>query len=215
MKFLIFGDIHGNLPALEKLFEIEEGNYDIAVCHGDVVNYGPWSNDCVDYLDSLSEVILLKGNHEEAFLKNSYPGKNEIAKAFFQFCYPRFDRQEKIKDYGSDFKAGNYVISHTVYETYLYPDSDLSRFNFKENHIIGHSHYQFERRIKGHKIVNTGSVGQNRRIINLAEYVIYDDVRDQLFLKSFRFDIDKLIQKMEDEKYPEVCLNYYKEKTTI
>ena len=215
MKYLIFGDVHGNLPALEKLFRIEKGNYGLAICHGDVVNYGPWSNECVEYLDSLSDIVLLKGNHEEAFLSETYPGKNEVAKTFFNFCYPKFERKDNIQKYGSTFRAGGFQVSHTIGDMYLYPDSDLSKFQIKEDFFIGHSHYQFDRRVGDFKIVNTGSVGQNRKIINLAEYVIYDDYKKQVELKSFQFDIGKVIEKMDEEKYPQVCLDYYKKKNKI
>ena len=215
MRYLIFGDVHGNLPALEKLFKVEKGNYDRAICHGDVVNYGPWSNECVDYLDSLSQVVLLKGNHEEAFLNEEYPGNNDVAKSFFNFCHPKFAKRNSIQKYRTIFKAGEYVVSHTVNNVYIYPDSDLSKFNIKENYIIGHSHYQFDREAGDYRVVNTGSVGQNRMIINMAEYVIYDDEKEKVLLKSFRFDIKKVISKMEAEGYPDICLDYYKNKTTI
>ncbi|WP_029032989.1 metallophosphoesterase family protein [Salinimicrobium terrae] len=215
MRYLIFGDVHGNLPALEELFKFERNSYDQAICHGDVVNYGPWSNECVEFLDTLSDIFLLKGNHEEAFLRGIYPGKNEIAKSFFDFCFPKFIQKEKIRKYGSSFRAGNYVISHTIHQDYFYPDTDLTKYNIKRNSIIGHSHYQFDRKIGEFRIINTGSVGQNRKAINLAEYVIYDDDKDQVKLKSFLFDIDKVIDKMEDDGYPEICLNYYKNKTKI
>ena len=215
MRYLIFGDVHGNLPALEKLFKIEKGNYDQAVCHGDVVNYGPWSNECVDFLDSLPDAVLLKGNHEEAFLKESYLGNNEVAKSFFNFCYPRFKNKDSIYKYKDSYKAGTFTVSHTIHDVYLYPDSDLSELKIKENSFIGHSHYQFDREIGDYRIVNTGSLGQNRKIINLAEYVVYDDEKDKIFLKSFRFDINEMIEKMEAEDYPQICLNYYKNKTTI
>lgn len=215
MKYLIFGDVHGNLPALERLLEIEKGNYDLAVCHGDVVNYGPWSNECVELLDSLADIVLLKGNHEEAFLSGTYSGKNEIAKAFFNFCYSGFEKQDMIRKYNTTFRAKGFQVSHTIGDIYLYPDSDLSEFQIEEDHFIGHSHYQFDRKAGGHRIVNTGSVGQNRKIINLAEYVIYDDYKNEVELKSFQFDIGKVIEKMDEEKYPQICLDYYKNKNKI
>ena len=215
MRYMIFGDVHGNLPALEELFARENGNFDLAICHGDVVNYGPWSNECVDLLDSLPKLVLLKGNHEEAFLNNSYPGKNEVAKTFFNFCHPKFEKKEIIQQYGTIYEAGRFTVCHTVGNVYLYPDSNLSRFNIEENFIIGHSHYQFDRKIGDFRVVNTGSVGQNRKIINLAEYIIYDAQKEQVELKSFQFNIVDVIRKMEEEKYPQICLDYYKKKTKI
>lgn len=70
MKVIVVSDIHGNLPALEKLFK-KETDWDLCISLGDVVNYGPWGNECVDFLEGLSKKILLKGNHEEYFIKGA------------------------------------------------------------------------------------------------------------------------------------------------
>ena len=64
MKYLICGDIHGNLPALELMLQREKNNFDQLICHGDVINYGPWSDECVLLLNTIKESVLLKGNHE-------------------------------------------------------------------------------------------------------------------------------------------------------
>ena len=85
MQILIISDVHGNLPALEYVLK-SEPNSDLVISLGDVVNYGPWSNECVELLETLPNKILLKGNHEEAFINGAYPGENPIAKSFF-LCY--------------------------------------------------------------------------------------------------------------------------------
>ena len=54
MILTIFGDVHGNLVALEKLFKIENEQTDLFVCHGDIVNYGPWTNECIAFLQNIS-----------------------------------------------------------------------------------------------------------------------------------------------------------------
>ena len=64
MRILIIGDIHGNLISLEKLLKIEESNYDLLVCHGDIVNYGPWSNECVELLRLKQNSIILNNNFD-------------------------------------------------------------------------------------------------------------------------------------------------------
>lgn len=212
MKYLIFGDVHGNLPALEKLLEIEKNNYDFLISHGDVVNYGPWSNECVQLLNQIPAVVLLQGNHEANYLKGVYTGQNEVAQAFFQFCYPQFKEFNIIKKYEREVKVKNFQIRHTINNSYIFPDSDLSLLDLQDNYIIGHSHYQFDRSYKGKRIINTGSVGQNRKIINVAEYIIYDTHKNEIELKSFVFDIELVITEMRSEGYPEICVDYYTKK---
>ncbi|MDT0649777.1 metallophosphoesterase family protein [Autumnicola edwardsiae] len=215
MRYLIFGDVHGNLPALEKLFKLEKGNYDQAVSHGDVVNYGPWSNECVEFMESTPELVKLKGNHENNYLEGNYTGTNEVANAFFDFCYPIFNRFDEISAYLENVQTRDFNVQHTIRSKYIFPDSDLEELYLDKNYIIGHSHYQFDRSFAGKRLVNTGSVGQNRKFLNLAEYVLLDEEKKRVELKSFQFDIELVINQMVQDGYPEICINYYRNKPFI
>jgi len=64
-------------------------------------------------------------------------------------------------------------------------------------------------------LYNTGSLGQNRSLLDIANYLIVDTIRNTVELKSFIFDIKKVISKMEELKYPLMCLNYYRSKNTV
>ena len=59
MRLAILSDIHGNLPALEavavRLRDVEQ-----VVCLGDVVNYGPWNDECLELLRTLPRLVLLE-----------------------------------------------------------------------------------------------------------------------------------------------------------
>ena len=81
MKILIYSDVHGNLPAFEKMIKAEK-DCEQYICLGDLVNYAPWSNACVDLALSLPNAVLIMGNHEEAFLNRKYNGSNELVKLF-------------------------------------------------------------------------------------------------------------------------------------
>ena len=82
MKVLVYSDVHGNLPAFETMLK-HAGECDQYICLGDLVNYGPWSNECVDLALSLPSSIILMGNHEEAYLQGRYPGTNPLVQQFF------------------------------------------------------------------------------------------------------------------------------------
>lgn len=217
MKVLIFGDVHGNLVALEKLFQIEQDNYDQFVCHGDIVNYGPWTNECLEFLSLQKNGIFLKGNHEEYYLEKSYPGTNEIARTFFSYCFMKFDTNylEFISEFRDINTIGDFNIRHSINDLYIFKDTDIESLNFENNTIIGHSHQQFHRVINGKNLYNTGSLGQNRSLLDIANYLIVDTIRNTVELKSFIFDIKKVISKMEELKYPLMCLNYYRSKNTV
>lgn len=215
MRYLIFGDVHGNLPALEKMLEVEKDNYDRMVCHGDVINYAPWSNECVQKLSEFEDIICLQGNHEKNYLSGNYTPRNEVAKAFFEFCYPKFSEFDKIEDYTEEFQVDDFQIQHTIDNQYIFPDTDLIDFEISKNYIIGHSHYQFDRKYNDFRVVNTGSLGQNRKLINVSEYVLFDSEKNQIELKSFLNDIDVVIKEMKQKKYPEICIKYYENKPRL
>lgn len=213
MRYLICGDIHGNLPALELMLTIEKDNYDQFICHGDVVNYGPWSDDCVILLSTIKNSILLKGNHEHNFLSGLYNGKNEIAKTFFNYCYTRFTQFELIKKYGESLEIKNYKIQHTILDKYIFADTQIDEID--QDYIIGHSHQQFSKLIGDKRIVNTGSVGQNRTFINCLEYIIYDDKKNHITLKNQLYNHNIIINKLISESYPEICIDYYRNKNIL
>jgi diadenosine tetraphosphatase ApaH/serine/threonine PP2A family protein phosphatase len=66
MRVAIISDIHSNLEALQKAFEIiDEKNVDQVICLGDLVGYGANPNECVDLTRKRTRCVLL-GNHDQA-----------------------------------------------------------------------------------------------------------------------------------------------------
>ncbi|CAN5861893.1 metallophosphoesterase family protein [soil metagenome] len=81
MKIVIVSDIHGNLPALERVLS-DAGQFDSLWNLGDTAGYGPWPNECIDLVKSYSQSVHLAGNHDLAAI-GSIPtdGFNPIAAA--------------------------------------------------------------------------------------------------------------------------------------
>lgn len=206
MKYLIFSDIHGNLPALEKVLKYEK-NIDGYINLGDVVNYGPWSNECVEVINDLKNCINIKGNHEEYFISGTCNVNNEIVQAFFETNYPKFRMHKSIIKYKKSDELFGYVIKHNLNEKgYIFYDTKV---NLIRNTIIGHSHQQYLRNINKKVLLNPGSLGQNRSKINLSNYVVWDIKKNEFDLKSLEFDVKILIQQMKSNNFPEICINYY------
>lgn len=204
MRILILSDIHGNLPSLEYVLK-QEKSVDYVISLGDVVNYGPWSNECVDLLESLNNKVLIMGNHEEAFLSGIYPGKNLIAKKFFKKCYPLFDKKDKISNYIENFSFENSDFIHTINKDYIFLDTEVK---INKNTFIGHSHRMYRRMIEDYRLVNVGSVGQNRTNIDEINYVIWETKKDVVELIKKPYSADKLINEMRIKEYPDICIEY-------
>jgi len=206
MRTLIFSDIHGNLPALETLLKREAADNYISL--GDVVDYGPWSDECVNIVSSLPCVTIM-GNHEKSFLAGAMEDAG-IAERFFEFCYPSFNRLDIIKDWIEEYEFNGFIFQHMIEDRNIYPDS-LVRFD--KNYIIGHSHHQSYHEYEGHQLYCIGSVGQNRKHINKIDYLIIDGKRCEL--KNMLYDVDPLLNEMRAKGYPQELIDYYNDKERV
>ncbi|MFC4425283.1 metallophosphoesterase family protein [Deinococcus navajonensis] len=69
MRVAIFGDLHGNLPALTAaLSDLHTQAPDALVCLGDVAMDGPWPGDCVDRIAALGCPVV-RGNADRMLLE--------------------------------------------------------------------------------------------------------------------------------------------------
>jgi predicted phosphodiesterase len=208
MRLLIYSDVHGNLPAFETILN-EAGCCDAYICLGDLVNYGPWSNECVDLAFSLPNSIIIKGNHEEDFIKGFYPGTNQLVKNFFNTTFPVFKRKEIIAGFVNNYVLNGFTCQHTIENKNIYSNSDII---LNTNYIIGHSHHQFKIQNNGYFLYNAGSVGQNRHCINIANYLIYTTDTNTFDLRFAYYNVKFLLNKMKALAYPNECIQYYQRK---
>jgi len=208
MKVVVFSDVHGNLPALETMLR-HAGKADQYICLGDNVNYGPWSEECVQLVAGLENCVCLMGNHEASFLAGKYEGAHPLPGLFFEMCIRDFKSWDLIKNLPEEYVLGKYRFVHTIENRNIYPDSEV---DLRENLFIGHSHHQFHRTINGFSLVNTGSVGQNRRYINVIDYAVYFPETGEVELRNVLYDEQAFISEMKRRRYPVECVAYYDNK---
>ena len=211
MMLAIISDIHGNLPALEKALNlIKKVKVDNYLFLGDVVGYGPWSNECVELISTLKNSFKIKGNHEDYYLKKKFNGKNRLTKKFFKESFYNFKRFDLIKEYKEEIIIDDIEFKHTIENKYIFSDTEI---NLKKNLVLGHSHQQFFKNIKQFWVLNPGSLGQNRKNINLMQYAILDTKTSYYKFFTEKHDIGAVIKKMVERKYPDDCIEYYKSRT--
>ena len=212
MKIAIFGDIHGNLIALNRFIEVTISVVDKFICIGDIVNYGPWNDECLELIYKLPDITIIEGNHEKLFLGQE-PIKCELplVQEFFQKSFENFSRVDLIKDLKHDFKISNYMCAHTINNLRIYQNTDI-QIEITNNFIIGHTHHQFSISKNNYKIINTGSIGQNRNFIDLAQYLILDTTTDTITFHSVQYDIEKFIYELTIRDYSKNCISYYQNK---
>jgi len=88
MKFGIFGDIHGNLEALEAvLADMEEQGVTHPLCLGDLVGYGANPAECLEVVRAMGCPIV-RGNHDDLVpLGKTPPSFSEAARLSLEYAY--------------------------------------------------------------------------------------------------------------------------------
>lgn len=76
MKRFVLGDIHGMYDYLIEVLEKSGFDYenDLLIQIGDIVDRGPEPFKCMDELLKIKNLILIRGNHDEAFTSKIWTG---------------------------------------------------------------------------------------------------------------------------------------------
>jgi putative phosphoesterase len=221
-RFAIISDIHGNLEALTRAFEvIDEERVDDIVCLGDTVGYGANPVECLRLVRSRCSIILL-GNHDAAsidlavanqFTLNAqlsaiwtFGALDEESKTFLRSLKPTQPLGEVLLSHGSPYEPDewHYVISEFDMREAFHAFTERICF-------VGHSHIpiifseQGERGAiarQGRFIVNVGSIGQPRDGNPNLSFGIFD--REQWGYRNLRveYDLKTAAKKIRDAGLP-------------
>jgi predicted phosphodiesterase len=213
MRIAIFSDVHGNLPALQAFVDCTARDVDAYVCLGDIVNYGPWNDECLELVFSLPNIVVLEGNHERLFLGvEDINDEIPLVQEFYRASISRFTRSDLIRDLPSEHRIGGFVCTHTIMNMRIFQDTKI---DIDRDYVIGHTHHAFDVAQSGHRIVNCGSIGQNRKNLDISSYAILDLSNTEISLHRLKYDCEPLLKEMRQSKYPQDCLSYYQSKLAL
>ncbi len=182
MKIAVISDIHGNIPALETVTgDIEQWQPDCVIVDGDIINRGPLSRDCLEWVLARQKSNgwhIIRGNHEDYVIECAAAESTAVDPAFevrqfahwtylqvaeyvpvlanlpdsYSVCAP--DGTELRVMHGSmrDNRDGIYPKT---------PDQELREqiAPAPKVFVTGHTHRPLIRQIDGTTVVNIGSVG--------------------------------------------------------
>lgn len=218
MRYAIFSDIHGNLPAWQEvLTDIRALEADILICLGDVVGYGPRPQEVLDEIRSVTDYFVL-GNHDAAAAGLIDPSLfNDHAHAVVLWTRENLTTEslEFLRNQPLQLASGELLFVHAEIP-------EPARFGYVEevadaeanfaacDHFvtfIGHTHHPmiFEKLPSGmvqqlpdadqgldpqcRYIVNVGSAGEPRNPDDIrARYVIYDSETRNVYFRRIDFD---------------------------
>ena len=139
MKYLLFSDIHGCLPALEKVLDFfEKEKCDMMCIMGDIINYGPRNR--------IPEGIDPKGIVERL---NALADKIVAEVDQMLLDFPMMETYALLVDDGK-----RYLLTHG----HIYNKDNMPKGPY-DAMIYGHSHlWELSHNDEGKAIVNTGSI---------------------------------------------------------
>ena len=225
----IFGDIHGNLPALDAVWnEMERRGIDRRFCLGDLVGYGVQPNEVVAFIRQ-HDVPTLMGNYDEGVGYNSddcgcaYRTPEAQALGERSIAWSNAHVTAENKAYLRNLPMTMSLIlgklrlalvhgSPRRINEYLYedrPESSVVRlFDLIGADVIvcGHTHIPYDRPLPGsRRLINAGSVGKPKDHDPRAGFILLSAEGKELQIEFARvdYDIEQAAQAIEATEMPD------------
>jgi putative phosphoesterase len=228
-RVTIFGDIHGNLPALEAvLADMDAEGLDPLYCLGDLIGYGTFPNEVIEIIRQRN-IPTLMGNYDQGVGNSSddcgcaYTSKEAEALGKRSIAWSNEHTTDNNKSYLRQLmdqiplQLGTFRVklvhgSPRKINEYLYeerPEATMERLlDLAEAHVLvcGHTHIPYHRILpSGRHVVNAGSVGQPKDKNPAACYLILEATEDNLNVAFRRvpYDIERAARAIESSDMPD------------
>ncbi len=229
MKLILLGDIHGNLPAAEKcVAEARREGYDRVFHCGDLVGYGPFPDEVVQFLRSAG-IEGVRGNWDEQVAwRGDGPGPilgdsrlQEAARISFSWTRDSANGISRniLGNLPFEIRFRESGISFSLVHanpldntTYLLEDADELTFQEYSKAagvdviLFGHAHRHFHRQVKAHHFICVGSVGMPLDTDTRTGYtVIYTGSIGKgldVNFRRFEYDTGRLLGGFRDRGIP-------------
>lgn len=223
MRFAIFGDIHGNLEALDSVLEeCDKCSIDHYLCLGDIVGYGANPEECVERVRSIGSLAVC-GNHDHAVVGaqnlnyfNAHARDAVIwTSQHLSASSKSWLRSLSLVEHLPDFSIVHGSLHSPELFNYVQTIKDAD-YNFRQMDrpllFLGHSHYPLaffdtapmtytldpviplDLSVK--TVVNVGSVGQPRDEDPRSCFAIYDSEAGLIELRRVDYDIEATARKI-------------------
>lgn len=214
MRILVLSDIHGNWPALAAIDE----PYDVCLCLGDLVDYGPDPAPCVRWAMEHADHAI-RGNHDHGVAQGipvsgetGYRYLTRVTRPFVWDALGHDERKYLLQlplTRRLTLGGKRFLLVHGTprdpLDEYLLKDPKVwaKRVQNVEADIVcvGHSHMQFNLEVDGTVVVNPGSVGQPRDGDPRVAYAVIEDNRIEL--KRVEYPVEDAIARIESSAFPD------------
>jgi putative phosphoesterase len=216
VRILLVADIHSNRPALEALRE----RFDIALCLGDIVEYGVEPGPCVEWVRAHC-LHSIRGNHDHG-AAHDVPSIPNGTKGFkYLTASTRQLGRQRMNEDQRRFLAGlpltrfitldgiRMMLVHATprdpLDEYAPGDAEVWAKRLEGIDVdvvcVGHTHRQFALQINNTTVINAGSVGLQRDGDPRAAYAVIDGTKIEL--KRFEYPIEETVRGVEGAPLPD------------
>ena len=196
-RFVVFSDVHGNLPALEAvLADVERRGIADVMCLGDLVGYGPFPNEVAQLVHERG-IPTIMGNYDQGIGFSLgdcgcvYKTDEQRAEGAVSLAWTQEVVTDEVKAYLRTLEdhftlatsAGDLLAVHGSprrINEYLFADrpesamARMARDNPFHAILFGHTHLPYVREIGGTAFVNVGSAGRPKDGDWRACYAVVD-----------------------------------------
>jgi putative phosphoesterase len=213
MRILVVSDIHANWAALSAITQ----PFDVCLCLGDLVDYGPDPAPCVSWA-MRHATYAIRGNHDHGVAQGIPVNGSTGFRYLTQITRPSMwdalgpdERRYLLQlPVTRRFTLGGmrFLLVHATprdpLDEYLLKDPETwaKRLQNVEADVVcvGHTHVQFNIEVNGVVVLNPGSVGLPRDGDPRAGYAIIEENRIEL--KRIVYPIEETIARIEAMPWP-------------
>lgn len=207
----ILSDIHGNSEALKAVLKDLPADVKELWILGDLVGYYYNIKEVLELLSPYNNKMI-KGNHEvllemsrtSAVAKDEYKKKygSSLELALSELDGTQLDFFKNLPE--TLVVEDKYRLSHGApwdVDQYVYPDSLVDIYDQflqypEQIFFLGHTHYTMDISYKGKRIINPGSVGQQRNRVAGAHWGLLNLGSDQFTQMSSMYDVDAVVAQV-------------------
>ena len=208
MRVLVLADIHGNRAALDAIRE----PFDVCVCAGDLVDYGPEPGPCIDWVRA-NAAHCVRGNHDHGVAQDvelqGVGGFRYLTAVTRPLSVAAVTPEQRR--YLADLPTSRmftlagkrFLMVHATPRDPMdeYAPADLNFWKPRlaglnvDYLLVGHTHQPYTLQVNGTLVVNPGSVGLSRDGDPRAAYAIIDG--DEVQLKRIEYPIEETVRAVE------------------
>ena len=223
MKIGVMTDIHNNLPALNAVLQaFEERGCEEILCCGDLIGIGPYPEETLQRLMSLSSLTAVRGNHDR-YLVEGLDGEPMDREEMLHHHWEHSRLSARSIDFlkslpcraditrlGHSISIMHYCMNAAQRYVNYTPNptgDDLARmFAGESSEIIlyGHDHQRCIVCHDGRRYINPGSLGCPARDKNIARAYVLNLSFEDVWIETVNiaYDAESVVNEIDRLAYP-------------